>query len=83
MEIIATARGGGKIYLDGFMYTVKAENKSKYETTWRCVRRVADSCNAILKTTNDEVSTPANQHNHISDQTAVDIEKCRQNMKQQ
>ena len=65
------------------MYTVKYENKSKTETTWRCVRRVADSCHAILKTTNDEVSTLAKPHNHPSDMTAVEIEKCRQIMKQQ
>ena len=57
--------------------------KSKTETTWRCIRRVADSCHAILKTTNDEVSTLAKPHNHPSDKTAVEIEKCRQIMKQQ
>ena len=60
MDIIATERGGKKLCLDGFMYTVKYENKSETETTWRCVRRVADSCHAIFKTTNDEVSTIAN-----------------------
>ena len=53
MDIIATVRGGEKLCLGGFMCTVKYENKSKTETTWRCVRRVADSCHAILKTTND------------------------------
>ena len=57
--------------------------KSKTETTLRCIRRVADSCHAILKTTNDEVSTLAKPHNHPSDKTAVEIEKCRQIMKQQ
>ena len=31
----------------------------KTETTWKCVRRVADYCHAILKTTNGEVSTLA------------------------
>ena len=65
------------------MYTVKYEYKSITETTWRCVRRVADSCHAILKTTNDEVSTLAKSHNYPSDKTAVEIEKCRQIMKQQ
>ena len=64
------------------MYTVKYENKLKTETTWRCVKRVADSYHAILKTTN-EVSTLAKTHNHPSDKTAVEIEKCRQIMKQQ
>ena len=44
---------------------------------------VADSCHAILKTTNDEVSTLAKPHNLPSDKTAVEIEKCRQIMKQQ
>ena len=83
MDIIANERGGEKLCLDGFMYTVKYENKSKTETTWRCVRRVADSCHAILKTTNDEVSTLVTPHNHPSDKTAVEIEKCRQIMKQQ
>ena len=38
MDIIATERGGEKLRLDGFMYTVKYENKSKTETTWSCVR---------------------------------------------
>ena len=65
------------------MYTVKYESKSKTETTWRCDRRVADSCHAILKTTNDEVSTLAKPHNHPSDKTAVEIEKCHQIMKQE
>ena len=51
MNIVATVRGGE------FMYTVKSENKSKLKQTWRCVRRVADSCHAILQTTNDEVYT--------------------------
>ena len=83
MDINATEIGGEKLSLDGFMYTVKYENKSKTEATWRCVRRVADSCHAILKTTNDEVSTLAKPHNHPSDKTAVEIEKCRQIMKQQ
>ena len=83
MDIIATERCGKKLCLDGFMYTVKYENKSKTETTWRCVRRVADYCHAILKTANDEVSTLAKPHNHPSDKTAVEIEKCRQIMKQQ
>ena len=59
------------------MYTVKYENKSKTETTWRCVRRVDDSCHAILKTTNNEVSTLAKPHNIPSDKTTVEIEKCR------
>ena len=53
--------------------------KSKTETTWRCVRRVADSCHAILKTTNDEVSTLAKPHNHPSDKTAVEIGKMSSN----
>ena len=74
MNIIATERGGKKLCLDGFMYTVKYENKSKTETTWRCVRRVADHCHTILKTTNDEVSTLAKPHNHPSDKTAIEIE---------
>ena len=65
------------------MYTVKYENKSKTETTSRCVRQVSDYCHAILKITNDEVSTLAKPHNHPSDKTAVEIEKCRQIMKQQ
>ena len=81
MDIIVTERGGGKVCLDGFMYTVKYENQSKTET-WRCVRRVTDSCHAILKTTNYEVSTLAKPHNHPSDKTAVEIEKCY-DMKQQ
>ena len=61
MNIIATERGVEKLCLDGFMYTVKYGNKSKTETTWRCVRRVADHCHTILKTTNDEVSCQATQ----------------------
>ena len=65
------------------MYSVKYENKSKTETTRRCVRRVADYCHAILKTTSDVISTLAKPHNHPSDKTAVEIEKCRQIMKQQ
>ena len=79
MDIIATDRGGEKLCLDGFMY----ENKSKTETTWRYARRVAGSCHTILKTTNYEVYTLAKPHNHPSDKTAVEIEKCRQIMKQQ
>ena len=56
--------------------------KSKTETTWRCIRRVADSYHVILKTTKDEVSTLAKPHNNSSDKTTVEIEKCRQIMKQ-
>ena len=50
-----------------------------------CIGRVADSGHAILKTTNDEVSTLAKPHNHPSDKTAVEIEKYTkyQIMKQQ
>ena len=76
MDIIATERGGKKLCLDGFMYTVKYENKSKTETTRRCVRRVADYCHAILKTRNDALSTLAKPYNHPSDKTAVEIETC-------
>ena len=82
MDIIATERGGEKLCFDGLMYTVKYKKKSKTETTWRCVRRVADSCHAIRNATNDEVSTLAKQHTH-NDKTDVEIEKCRQIMKQQ
>ena len=52
---------------------------SKTETQWRCIRRVADSCHVILKTTNDEVSTLAKPHNHPSDKTAVELEKMSSN----
>ena len=69
MDIIDTERGGKNLCLDGFMYTVKYENKSKTETIWRCVKRVADYCHEILKTTNDKVSTLAKPHNHPSDMT--------------
>ena len=65
------------------MYIGKSENKSKTQTTWICARRVADSCHAILKTSNGEVSTLAKPHNHPSDKTAVYIEPCRHIMKQQ
>ena len=60
MDIIAIEKGGGKNFAS--------------EATCRCVRRVADSCHAILKITNDEVSTLAKPHNHPSDKTAVEIE---------
>ena len=38
-------------------------------------RRVADYCHAILKTTNDEVTTLAKPHNHPSDKTAGRLEQ--------
>ena len=47
------------------------------------VKKVADYCHVILKTTNDDVFTLAKPHNHPSDKTARGIEKCRQIMKQQ
>ena len=49
----STLRGGKKLCLDGFMYTVKSAGKSKNGMKWRCVIRVAGSCNAILQTTRD------------------------------
>ena len=46
---------------------IMSSMKSKTETTWRCIRRVADSYHAILKTINDDVSTLAKPHNHPSE----------------
>ena len=71
MDIIAIERGGKNFALTDLCIL----SSMKTETTWICVRRVADSCHAILKTTNDEVSTLAKPHNHPSDKTAVEIEK--------
>ena len=51
MEIISTKRGGKKLCLDGYMYTVKNIAKSKDEVSWPCVKR---DCvlkrTAVLKT---------------------------------
>lgn len=84
MEIINTKRGGKKLCLDGLMYTVKVESKTKDEIKWRCVRRVADSCCAILQTTKGfEQPQVIKEHNHLADHTSVAVEKLRQGMKEQ
>ena len=63
MDIIVTERGG-----ENFAFTdLCILSSMKTETTWRCVRRVADHCHEILKTTNDKVSPLAKPHNHPSD----------------
>lgn len=83
MEIINTKRGGKKLCIDGFMYTVKVAAKSKDEISWRCVKRTGTvSCPAVLKTNKQyENAVLVKQHSHPADQTAVDIEQCRQSMK--
>ena len=82
MDIIAIERGGKNFAMTD-LCILSSMKTSKTETTWRCVRRVADYCHVILKTTNDALSTLAKPHNHPSDKTAVEIEKCRKIMKQQ
>lgn len=80
MEIINTKRGGKKLCLGGFIYTVKVVAKSRNEISWRCVKRAG--CNGVLKTNKEyENSVLAKEHTHPADQTAVDIDLCRQSMK--
>ena len=82
MEIITTERGGKKLCLNGFMYTVKNETKVKNEITWRSVRRTSYSCKAILQITKAfEEPTLKHEHNHIADTVGEEVEKCRQKMK--
>ena len=51
MEIISTKRGGKKLCLAGYMYTIKNVAKSKYEVSWCCVKRdCVMKCAAVLKT---------------------------------
>ena len=71
MDIIAIERGGKNFALTDLC--ILSSMKTNRKLKWICVRRVADSCHAIHKTTNDEVSTLAEPHNHPSDKTAVEI----------
>ena len=56
MEIIrpTTKRGGKKLCLDGFIYIVKIEAKSKDEISWRCVKRQERERNVLF---NDALNT--------------------------
>ena len=73
MVIIITKRGGKKLCLDGFMYTIKIEAKSKDKILWRCVKRQSTvMCTAVLKTNKlYENAFLVNQHSHPAGQTAV------------
>lgn len=67
MEIIQTSRAGKKMCLNGFMYTFKYESKTKNEVTWRCVKRDASGCSAILRTSKQyEDAVLSKPHNHIA-----------------
>ena len=78
MDIIATERSGENFVMTDLciLSSMKTNRKLKQH---RDVRRVADSCHAILKATNDEVSTFAKPRNHPSDKTAVEIIKHQYN----
>ena len=83
MEIISTKRGGKKLCLDGYMYTIKNIAKSKDEVSWRCVKRdCAMKCSAMLKTNKEYTGARlVKEHSHPADETGVSVEKCRHSMK--
>ena len=83
MEIISTKRGGKKLCLDGYMYTIKNIAKSKDEVSWRCVKRdCAMKCSAMLKTNKEYTGARlVKEQSHPADETGVSVEKCRHSMK--
>ena len=83
MEIISTKRGGKKLCLDGYIYTIKNIAKSKDEVSWRCVKcDCAMKCSAMLKTNKEYTGARlVKEHSHPADETGVSVEKCRHSMK--
>ena len=82
-EIISTKRGGKKLCLDGFTYTINVVATSKDEISWCCVKRGGTvKCSAVLKTNKQyKNAVLVEQHSHPADQTAVDVEHCHHSMK--
>ena len=80
ISVVETQRGWKAICLDGFMY-LRQSNKVKELTRWRCIKR-AQKCPGALHTSSDLTrSVLLKEHNHPSNQIAIEVTKCRNNMK--
>ncbi len=80
MEIIRNQKGGVKICLNGYAYTLHKECNDCVR--WRCSKYNAFKCRSILKTTLDlSLVLEEPIHRHSSDAEELKVLKCVEGMK--
>ena len=83
LQIITSQKGGQKLLLNGFSYTVKT--KSKHSIRWECSERRFSQCQAKLTTKLDdnENTTILSQtpHSHGANPTEIAVLKEKINLK--
>jgi len=82
MELLKSNKNNEKVALNGYMYTKYKE--CKHFIRWKCVKSSSFKCPAILKSTLNKrkVSSAHHDHNHASDQSAIDAVKSKVKIKE-
>ena len=80
LEIIASQKGGQKLLLNGYSFTVKT--KSVHTIRWECSERKSQQCVAKLTTKKDDNSiTSQTPHSHAGNPAKIAVLKQKLNLK--
>ena len=82
MEISQTSHGKDMLCLGGFTYTMK--KKANGWIRWQCTVLRSKNCKGGLSTDEMPINNPRffQPHNHVADDTKVEVQKFRANLKE-